>query len=705
MGYLGTWVGYAGLFLALMAVVFLPGYIALRFLRFPRFGSFALAPAWTMAIVGIGAIVLNEGDVGWNRASFVLLSVLVILICAIVRPHVSAVFGADRAPYGAYPRKTTVVAIGLPVAVLLVMLAPILILMDPTVPSWSPDPMFHYNGVNAVLLRENASMFGTMDTNHGIRVAGTVYPSVWHGIVSLVASTGTIVPASHVLAFMVIPIIWVVAMSYLAAKALPYHPIAAMLVPVMLLAFPIFPGYLTVVNGLWPNSLALAATPAVMGAVAAAYHRYRWGGKQNAKEILLLSAAVVAVGVVGVAAAHPSTAFTLGWIAIPAVIMVVVHAMRQRLNAMQGRKGILLTVLVVLAMVAALALAFSSSIVRDYLGRSIPRGWDDVPARLVSALAVWPVGRNPIVLAGASIIMVSAIVIGLRVVIRRRHLYWIALAWVMQTLLILGALFPLGPLTSVAGLWYHNAYRLFAVQVIFLALILALAASEVIGWLSRFATKGAPARSMSAQADVIVRRPAFVGGMAAALIVVLFGASFVYNKPTVYAQAKPKFGADQILKSRAELDFIAHLDDYIPKRSIVVGDPTSGIAYAPAFGPIDSVFSSIVVRNVDVEGKILANGLRSIEYDPRVCQVLNAYGINYYYEDAPITYQGINGAESVPGLHSVDTSNGYFHLVAEVDGARLWQITGCPGRAEAPNWWNVRDRRLPVIQPPLGAAR
>ena len=129
-------------------------------------------------------------------------------------------------------------------------------------------------------------------------------------------------------------------------------------------------------------------------------------------------------------------------------------------------------------------------------------------------------------------------------------------------------------------------------------------------------------------------------------------------------------------------------------------------ALAPAWTmAIDSVFFSIVVRNVDVEGKILANGLRSIEYDPRVCQVLNAYGINYYYEDAPITYQGINGAESVPGLHSVDTSNGYFHLVAEVDGARLWQITGCPGRAEAPNWWNVRDRRLSVIQPPLDSVR
>lgn len=70
MGYLTDWVGYSGLFIAFIAVLFIPGYIALRLLRLPRFGSLAMAPSWTLAIVGIGAIFLKDVSIGWFRASF-----------------------------------------------------------------------------------------------------------------------------------------------------------------------------------------------------------------------------------------------------------------------------------------------------------------------------------------------------------------------------------------------------------------------------------------------------------------------------------------------------------------------------------------------------------------------------------------------------------------------------------------------------------
>lgn len=704
MGYLTDWVGYSGLFIAFIAVLFIPGYIALRLLRLPRFGSLAMAPSWTLAIVGIGAIFLKDVSIGWFRASFALLALIVILVAALAWHHIPRSFETSKAPYGAFPRRNKALAFGVVTVVILVLIVPIMIRMDPNVPNWGPDPMFHYNGVNSVLIRKDASMFGAMDTNHGIRIKDTVYPAVWHGIVGLVASIGNIVPASHMLTFVVTPLVWIIGMTYLGVTALPHHRLASLFVPVMLIAFPAFPGYLTVTKGFWPNSLALAATPAVIGGAIAAYHRYKWDEKKSARDIFGVALIAVAVGVVGVTATHPSTLFSLVWVTTPTAILVTARFIREQLRVMTRNKWVIGGVLAVFALGAVAVVLASIPKIRSFLGRELPRGWEDLPERLVSALANWPVGKNPILLAGVGIVIVAALVIGLRVVVRHRHLHWIGLAWGMQMLIILGGYFPLGILTSLAGLWYHDMYRLFSVQAIFLALILALAVAEVIGWVSKRLTNRELERTIEGQANFVHAQPALVAASALALVIGLAGATFLYKKPTVYADAEPRFGEDEILNSREELEFIANLDQYVPSGSIIVGDPTTGVVYAPAYGVVNTVFAQVNLRGVDVDGNILANDFRSIEYDPRVCQILTGYGIRYYYEDDPINYQNVDRSERMPGLYNVDTAGDMFELVEEVDGARLWQIT-CPGDMEDPSWWSIRDRMRTIIAPPFGYSR
>lgn len=705
MGYLTDWIGYSGLFIALVVVLFVPGYIALRLLRLPRFGALAMAPSWTLAIVGIGAILFKDLTIGWIRASFVLVVLIVILCAALAWHHIPRSFETSKAPYGAFLRRNKALATGVVTVVALVLIVPIIFRMDPNVPNWGPDPMFHYNGVNSVIIRQDASMFGAMDTNHGIRIKDTVYPSTWHGIVALVASIGNIVPASHMLTFVVTPIVWVIGMAYLGVTALPQHRLASLFLPVMLIAFPAFPGYLTVTKGFWPNALAIAATPAVIGGAIAAYHRYKWDENKLAREIFTVAAVAVAIGVVGVTVAHPSTLFSIVWITIPTVIVIIGRFIRSQLQQMTRRKWIISGVMAVVALGAVAVVLVSIPKIRSYLGRELPRGWEDLPERLVSALAIWPVGKNPIILAAVGVVIAIVIAIGLRVVIRHRHLHWIGLAWGMQMLIILGGYFPLGILTSIAGLWYHDMYRLFSVQAIFLALILTLAVAEVFEWINNRTVARAPAKAVTDQANFVHSYPALVGSVAVALAVALAGATFLYKKPTVYADAAPRFGEGEILNSREELELIGNLQEYIPAGSIVVGDPTTGIVYAPAYGVVNTVFSQVNLRGVDVDGNILANNFRSIEYDVRVCQILNGYGIQYFYEDDSIRYQGVDRSERMPGFYNLDTSGEMFKLVTEVDGARLWQIVGCPGEMSHSSWWALRDRMNPIIYPPFGYSR
>ena len=82
-----------------------------------------------------------------------------------------------------------------------------------------------------------------------------------------------------------------------------------------------------------------------------------------------------------------------------------------------------------------------------------------------------------------------------------------------------------------------------------------------------------------------------------------------------------------------------------------------------------------------------------------VCEILDFYSIEYFYEDDPIVYVDEDREEIMPGFYNVDTSNG-FELVAEADGSAVWRITAC-GPMDPPQWWEYRERRFPLIQPDI----
>ena len=136
--------------------------------------------------------------------------------------------------------------------------------MDPYFPASLSDPMFHYNGINAVMNTGNASMFGAMDWNYGLRVLDVTYPSVWHALAALIASPTVVVEVAHVLSYLVTPVIFLVGMTTLGAEVFPLRRLMTVLTPLAAAGFVAFPDYMTVGKGFWPNSLALALFPGVL---------------------------------------------------------------------------------------------------------------------------------------------------------------------------------------------------------------------------------------------------------------------------------------------------------------------------------------------------------------------------------------------------------------------------------------------------------
>ncbi len=126
--------------------------------------------------------------------------------------------------------------------------------------------MFHYNGINAVLTTGDASMFGAMDWNHGLRVLDVTYPAVWHALAALVAAPTAVIEVAHVLSYLVTPgHLPGGGMTCLGAEVFPRRRRMVILTPPLVAAgFVAFPDYMAVGKSFWPNALALALFPGVL---------------------------------------------------------------------------------------------------------------------------------------------------------------------------------------------------------------------------------------------------------------------------------------------------------------------------------------------------------------------------------------------------------------------------------------------------------
>lgn len=664
-----------------LLVVFLviPGLVNLLFLRMPVRWSVILAPSLSMAIFGVSGLVYREFGVAWNLASVTVFTVGTWIVswrlgaalkgkCLLVDERAKSPRHPDR-----WSRSSYLLLIAGALVAFLVLVVPVLLLSDPEAFNRNLDPMYHYNGARAVQVGENASMLGGMAGLYGILIRSITYPPAWASIVALSSIGPDVVIASHTLAYVVIPLLWVLGLAVLGRVLFPRQPTAAALVAPASLMFPVFPGYLTISTGFWPNSLALSQLPVILAFGVVTIRAIRLSDRRIALGIRL--APVFLTALMGVSFAHPSVLYTLLWIGIPSAFLWGVGAVFRRVRHGADRKVTrLMAAGLALSLVVAL-LFFLQPRVQQYMSRPFVRDFTDVPRRLITSMILSSAGTNLVLNVGLALVILLALAWGGVRAIRVRQ-GWLVVAWTAQWLVILGSLLPLGFLTRVAGIWYHDTYRLLAVQAVFSSLLIALAMQHLFELLGNHLA--------------VLRKPAAWGAYIVGAAVVIFAGSLVFRIPTIYSELGTAFGKTQAFQSQEELDLIMSLDDYVPPGAPILGDPASGIVYAPAFGDVASVWSQINIRDLDTDGNYLARSFNQIHTSERVCEVLNNYGIQYFYEDDPMTFKGKDRKEIMPGMYDVDTSG--FTLLAEAGNAKLWQITSCAYGLPSFSRWNTTNR-------------
>lgn len=664
MSHFFSWIANVPLVIGVAATVYVPGFLVMRAARFSRVVAVVLAPAMTFAIVGVSAIAFDLAGLRWNVLTFVAASLLAIALagavghCCEPGPTRSFRFGPAQWPDGKLRQIQW--PIGIAIAFLVI---PTLFLTDPAVPSSQADPMFHNNAVNAVIKTGNASTFGAMSPMYGIQAIDTSYPSVWHALVA-VLGTGAIMPASHALAYVIIPVIAVISLVFFVRTSLPDNPTAWAIAPVVLLAMPYFPNFLTISRGFWPNSLALAVVPALLGFGLLAIRNATSTRRREAIVLALVFLGALA----GLGFTHPGAVFSLLWPIFPVVLLsgvvAVVRAVRER--RLTRSRGLAIGGLAVFS--AGSALLALHPRVQAFLIRPHPRSWNTRERLATLTSELQHVNPLLIVLAAvAGIAVITLAIIAVRTAWQEPDARWIVIAWLAQWLVVFGAYVDGNIFSTIAGIWYHDPKRLMAMQTLFTTV---LAAVLIARWISS--------------------RPHRTGPIVTLTLAVSIALGVLTRVVSVYPDARPPIGPENIIDSYEEIALLEQLDQLAPPGSVILGDAATGIGYAPAYSDVNVVFPQVNFHPHDMDGWYLRRRFRDIHTDPQVCTILTSRGIGYYYEDDPIIYQNRNRSEIWPGLYGVDTTRG-FTKIADTDGGTLWRIDVC-GPIGEPDWWDLGAR-------------
>lgn len=703
----------------LLLIVWVPGTATLRAAGMRWSLALPVGPAWTCTLVGGGTLVLARLGIPWNGLTFAALSLVSIaaglLAGRLLRRRTDAPLGGGVP--AAWSRRATLwwcAAIALSIAILW---APTVLGLRPGVPSDLSDPVFHYNGVHAIDQTLNGgSVAGGLDRNYGLRVLPVTYPAVWHALVALVAGPAHVVVPANVMSLLVIPAIFVVGMGALGREVVPQsRPIVAALTPLLATGFTAFPDYLVLGKGFWPNSLAVALLPSLAALAISVLCEVRRRGVLHGVLGWLAGLAVLTACLGGMMITHPSLVFTVGWIGGPVAVLLAIEVARRMRRRWSRRRFTAVCAAVVLALSILAGAVFTDPRVLAALHRPVHGTWQQMPRSVMVAIVNWPLSQNLLILGAFALIYAVGIAMGARVALRDIRSRWLVIAWAMEALLVLGCYLVLPVLSQITGLWYSDAYRLLAIQVVFAAPLLAMAAGSLLERAGNW-RPAPPAEQVAARRATGTRSGALRGRRAASLllraavvaaVVAHLGLGALVSRQVAYTPRALGPEKGRYLGSEGELEMIRGLDAHVPAGSLMVGDPLTGVGYVPVMTThADSVFTQATRRDLDFDGNYLAQHFADIRTDSRVCQIVRHYGIDYYYADAPVIYEGKPRSISFQGLYDVDTSQG-FTLVARGGTASVWRIDACGPIDHEEPWWRGYWRRTPLLEsndPPTGGS-
>lgn len=645
-----SWLDAWGAIAASAGWLFVPGALLGIAARLRGLALWALAPVLSTFVLAALAVLYGAMDVTWGPWTAAGGTIAVALIVwgfrALLRPGVSTPGAARGAAW--------LVPAGIGVGAILTFLRLVLYIGGPENVSQTNDAVFHLNALRYIVESGSAS---SLELSQMLGAA-TFYPAAWHAPTSLVVMMGAdVVVAANAMSVVIGSGVWTLGLAWLVLVVTRGNRLAAGSAGALAAAMAAFPLLMIQWGVLYPSLLAIAVLPAAIASVVDLPSRWStrgwrevtWGG-------LLAAAAVLGVGL-----SQPS--ILVAWIIAAANFGIWLVIASWRSASVRRRLALAATVLVGGSALAGIWLILS---------RFVTSEWPSSRGRVAAAIDIVLNGQVGFAPAwGVSLLMA----VGLVIAIRTPRLRWLATAWVMISGLYFVAVAVGNPaVRSLLAPFYGDPYRVAAIVPVFVIPLAAIGVSALSLWVSRALARrrqrpSPPTASPSVGAWSL-------GALATAGALGLVIAPVIQwrdvwtgrtDRVTWYTIA------DDTYLTADERALLSRLDSVVPEGELIVGNPSTGMAFGFALGDRDVYpLSWQPPRTQPYE--VLAARMNAAATDPEVCAAIDALGARFVLDFGPGETQ--YGRYLLPGFTDIAGREG-FELVDREGDAALYRITAC----------------------------
>ncbi|WP_243063517.1 DUF6541 family protein [Humibacter sp. RRB41] len=673
-----TWIEALPAFVVALAILYVPGVLVGAVAGVRGIKLYASAPAITVALLAVLAIVLPWVHVDWSPVWVFISVLIVILVVAVVRALVSRRFwrvrGRPDSTEGVDRRLIwmLVAAIGIPAIAIVVQTT--IAFVSPDSISQTFDAIFHLNALRFIEDTGNASSFhiDQLVVPPGTR---TFYPAAWHSLTSLVIeTTGVSIPVgANITNVAIAAFAWPAGLMLLARTLLPGSRVAIVAAGVLAAAVPGFPLLMVSFGVLYPYFLALAFLPIALALGAKVLlHAFHGEWKSAATDLWLVLVILIAIGL-----AQPAVVFAWAALLVPLVVVLVVGLVRTLRRPVS--KVLVWAILAVAVLVFVIVWIYEGR-----LGSTTPWVNYTSPQAALWEAVTYSKSGTPLALAVGILTL-----LGLIRLVMRPGARWYLGSWAIGLFLFgVAASLPSWKLRwMITGLFYRDPPRLYA---LFTVVSIPVAIIGAV-WLWQLATSSMssqrqPGTDAGATAENAGRGSSATLSATLGVIAIVVLVAATQGSPAVWHQvnatrATYTAGAKAPVLSDDERTLIERLPREVPSTVLIAGDPWTGTAYAYALVNRPVLNPHFSARISPYAGVINA-GLNQAKSNPAVCQAVRTLHVEYvldfgtFAKDAGKTGFGFNFTAGYTGLGGLVRAG----VATEVDhegSARLLKITAC----------------------------
>lgn len=715
---MAEWLVFPEAFAAVLVVLYVPGYVFCRALRFSRLISAITAPVVTTASIAVLAIVYGKAGIACSGLRIMLPTLLIGLVafCAsrLVRRQETVLSLPHHEGIVLRGRKVPFDAVVLPAYILFGLVVCWYLYVSCL---GAPDAFYcrwdNFTHLNDLRAFSDSGVWSSLETDKYATapanavpfndVGGGFYPAAWHDIVATVSDLLAVdfLIVANALNAAIVGVIFP-AGSYLIMKVLfPRSRRTIVAGSIITMSFSAFPWAYFLYGPYVANLLGQAMLPAALGI----FMLFLENGLVRRKLPSFCIYGLVAS--IGLALSHPNTVFT-AFLFLAAYGCHYVNGLVKRSKRIDDSRRKRAQVLAVGGFIACVAvvwvvcmnLPFLHSVV--YFRRSINA---TVPRALftIAALSLSISSRPSVFLAFVSLV-------GFIICVRRDR-WWILAPCIVMVLAYYEIRAADNILKNVfGGFWYVDIRRVSANLSMFLIPVASIGLTACATYIERFLHKhlgkGAKAEPAAATGGAAGAGPSWAGAMQPLqptflVLLALFAVlNFVPRYPFPNASGSVQTGIGNIrhkifaiydrsteqIYSLEEREFVDKVVDTVPDGALVINMPHDGSAWAYGTDGLNTYYRSASSANSKV-GKVIREHLVDYATDETVADAVEYTGATYVLQldqgatqdDRPWLVQYVveryhTGPKYWVGINDIRDDTPGFELVLSEGDMRLYRI-------------------------------